>query len=74
MGLVNGAPFVKSSFCTVEKCVEARVSTDGNLVIVRDSKNPYGTQLEFTFAEWDAFITGVKANEFDLTQSPSMVN
>lgn len=37
-----------------------------DLVAVRDSKDPEGPKLFFTPAEWDAFVNGVKANEFDL--------
>ncbi|MER6582399.1 DUF397 domain-containing protein [Nonomuraea sp. NPDC001023] len=35
------------------------------LVVVRDSKDPDGPKLFFTPAEWDAFVAGVKASEFD---------
>ncbi|OUC91338.1 DUF397 domain-containing protein [Streptosporangium minutum] len=37
-----------------------------NLIAVRDSKDPDGPKLFFTPAEWDAFVNGVKASEFDL--------
>ncbi|MFD8527582.1 DUF397 domain-containing protein [Streptosporangium canum] len=36
------------------------------LIAVRDSKDPDGPKLFFTPAEWDAFVNGVKASEFDL--------
>jgi len=36
------------------------------LIAVRDSKNPDGPVLYFTQAEWDAFVAGVKDNEFDI--------
>jgi hypothetical protein len=32
---------------------------------VRDSKDKDGPVLRFTQAEWDAFIAGVKAGEFE---------
>jgi Domain of unknown function (DUF397) len=32
---------------------------------VRDSKHPRGAVLNFTPAEWDAFIGGVRNGEFD---------
>ncbi len=32
---------------------------------VRDSKDPDGPVLAFTPAEWQAFLAGVKAGEFD---------
>jgi hypothetical protein len=36
-------------------------------VNVRDSKNPTGPLLRFTADEWQAFLDGVQAGEFDLT-------
>lgn len=45
-------------------CVEVR-STDDEIQ-VRDSKNPSGSVLSFTPAEWDAFLDGAKKGEFDL--------
>lgn len=33
---------------------------------MRDSKHPDGPALTFAPAEWDAFIIGVKADDFDL--------
>ncbi|GGP01573.1 DUF397 domain-containing protein [Nonomuraea glycinis] len=43
----------------------ARPGHDDTLIAVRDSKDPDGPKLFFTPAEWDAFLNGVKANEFD---------
>ncbi|MEU4835448.1 DUF397 domain-containing protein [Streptosporangium sp. NPDC023615] len=37
-----------------------------DLIAIRDSKDPEGPKLFFTPAEWDAFVNGVKADEFDL--------
>jgi hypothetical protein len=51
-------------------CVEVRVTQLG--VQVRDGKytSPGGTHhgpvLEFTSAEWETFLQGVKAGEFDV--------
>jgi predicted carbohydrate-binding protein with CBM5 and CBM33 domain len=45
-------------------CVEVAVIR-GNIA-VRDSKHRQGSMLEFTPAEWQAFITGVRDGEFDL--------
>jgi hypothetical protein len=45
-------------------CVE--VSFDGkDRVLVRHSQDPGGAVLGFTRPEWDAFLTGVRAGEFD---------
>lgn len=32
---------------------------------VRDSKDPTGSALMFTTAEWSAFTTGIRTGEFD---------
>lgn len=46
------------------ECVEVAHTADGGRA-VRDSKNPdSGTQF-YTPGEWAAFLTGVKAGEFD---------
>ena len=45
-------------------CVEVAFAADGT-VGVRDSKNPTGTVLEFAPGEWDAFIAGAQAGEFN---------
>jgi Domain of unknown function (DUF397) len=44
-------------------CVE--VSSVRGTILVRDSKNPDGPVLEYTQAEWSAFLDGAKNGEFD---------
>jgi hypothetical protein len=70
----------RSGYCTASSCVEVQyrkatasgasscveVGTDGDQVLVRDSKNPGQAPLRFTADEWRAFVAGVKADEFDL--------
>jgi hypothetical protein len=46
-----------------DNCVEVAFAADGT-VGVRDSKNPTGPILEFTPAEWTAFVGGVNDGEF----------
>ncbi|MFC4071913.1 DUF397 domain-containing protein [Actinoplanes subglobosus] len=46
-----------------DNCVE--VAFVGQAVAVRDSKNPNGPALLFTPGEWDAFVGGAVAGEFD---------
>jgi Domain of unknown function (DUF397) len=62
----RSSEFIKSSLSSAanNNCVE--VSVGVGEVRVRDSKNPAAGTLEFTLAEWDAFLAGVKAGEFDL--------
>jgi hypothetical protein len=45
-------------------CVEVAGLT-GETIRVRDSKNPRAGMLNFTTAEWDAFVGGVRNGEFD---------
>lgn len=54
----------KSSFCESGTCVQVKVPVAGN-VMLRHSMLP-NTILTFTKDEWDAFIQGAKAGEFDL--------
>lgn len=48
-----------------KKCVEVKRTHD--CVYVKDSKNPTGAVLEFTLEEWEAFIIGVKNDEFNIS-------
>jgi len=54
----------RSSFSQSGDCVEWRCSE--YFVHVRTSKDPSGPILEFTHAEWRAFIAGAKSGEADL--------
>lgn len=45
-------------------CVSVAVTTEA--VGVRDTKDGAKTTLTFTHDEWDAFVKGVKAGEYDL--------
>jgi len=54
----------RSEFCGSQACVEvARTAPDEFLV--RDAKNPEGPVLSFDRTEWDAFVAGVRAGNFD---------
>ena len=48
-------------------CVEVgtKSTPDGDMFLVRDTKDRAGGLLAFTTAEWDAFTAGVKDGEFD---------
>ena len=54
----------KSQAWPRNNCVEVALQPNGGAV-VRDSKNPKGAMLSFTKDEWDAFVGGVKNDEFD---------
>ena len=44
-------------------CVE--VAEIGDVIAVRDSKDPAGPKLVFTAPAWEAFTAGVRDGEFD---------
>lgn len=54
----------RSSYSNNGTCVEVADLPDGGRM-VRDSKDSASPVLTFTHAEWDAFVQGVKAGEFD---------
>jgi Domain of unknown function (DUF397) len=58
--------FGKSSYSGAANpaCVEVGFVTAA--ILMRDSKDPDGPVLRFTTDEWKAFVSGVKAGEFDL--------
>ncbi|WP_055482708.1 DUF397 domain-containing protein [Sphaerimonospora mesophila] len=63
---LSGAQWRKSSYSGSNggQCVEVAENLPG-VVAVRDSKDPDGPALVFTPEEWRAFISGVKAGDFD---------
>lgn len=63
---VAGLDFRKSSFSNGQggNCVEVARTADGGRA-VRHSKNPDGGVIFYTPGEWEAFVQGVKAGEFD---------
>ncbi|MBB2909346.1 hypothetical protein FHS43_000592 [Streptosporangium becharense] len=55
----------KSSFSGPnDNCVEVAELPDGGRA-VRNSKRPHEAPVTYTKNEWDAFVLGVKAGEFD---------
>ncbi|WP_433603542.1 DUF397 domain-containing protein [Nocardia sp. CA-135953] len=62
---LTGAQWFKSSHSSGgSECVEVAF-LDGDMVGVRDSKNPTAPALVFTPGEWDAFTSGVNDGEFE---------
>ncbi|MEV0622390.1 DUF397 domain-containing protein [Nonomuraea sp. NPDC050404] len=56
--------WVKSSYSGGNgDCFE--LGRSGELIAVRDSKDPDGARLYFTRAEWNAFRKGLVDGEFD---------
>ncbi len=60
-----GTAWRRSRRCDAGSCVEV-AHIDGSFV-VRDSKNPDGPTLHFTRPEWDAFVEGVRAGDFEFS-------
>jgi hypothetical protein len=56
--------WIKSSYSyACGNCVE--VQREDNSVSVRDGKDPSGPVLTFTLDQWQAFIAGCRASEFE---------
>lgn len=55
--------FVTSSFCMHGDCVAVASDVDGS-VLVRATTEP-STVVRFTASEWDVFLAGARAGEFD---------
>jgi len=55
--------WIKSSFCADKSCVE--VARTGTVVLVRDGKNRDQQHLRVPREDWNAFLRGVVAGEFD---------
>jgi hypothetical protein len=61
----SAGTWIKSSLSAYNgNCVEV-AGLANDMIRVRDSKHPRGAVLNFTPAEWDAFIGGVRNGEFD---------
>ena len=52
----------RSGHCDTNSCVEVAIADEN--VFIRNSREPEGSVLTFTRAEWDAFVAGVKDGEF----------
>lgn len=57
--------WIKSSFSAYNgSCVEVALLPSGHIGM-RHSKHPHDAVLTFTRAEWEAFLLGTEAGEFD---------
>jgi hypothetical protein len=61
---LTAAAWRTSTLCDLNGCVEVAIL--GDRVAVRDAKDRTGPVLQFTAAEWEAFVGGVRGGEFDL--------
>lgn len=58
--------WLKSSFCADGQCVEVR--KQGDVVVVRDGKNPAERNLEFTGADWTTFLDLIQDGRLPLAR------
>jgi hypothetical protein len=65
---LSSAEWHKSKLSGSNGCVEVAIQADG--VALRDAKDRNGPVLVFSRTEWDAFLGGVKAGQFDLEPQP----
>lgn len=56
--------FTSSKSIAEKECLAVGITSNGGRSIL-NSNNASGPRVECTPAEWDAFIAGVKAGEFD---------
>lgn len=54
-------------------CVQVAVASAGGRILVRNSKHPAAGMASFTPTEWEAFLTGVRNGEFDLSPAGTLV-
>ena len=60
---IDGKTYLKSSFSPkAYKCVGIRKEAEKIFIINTKTKGP---TVEFTLDEWEAFVKGAKAGEFD---------
>ena len=67
ISLMSGGWKTSSFSLSNNDCVEVRKGTVTG-ILIRDSKDKTKRQLYFDNEEWDAFIKGVKAGEFDRSE------
>ena len=67
--MISPSAYTKSSYSSADGCVEVQLLSDGTIGL-RDSKDRSKPPHLFTSREWQAFIAGVRAGEFDLPAEP----
>jgi len=53
----------RASFCASNECVE--VAPHNGMIIMRNSTGPRDRVIQYTAEEWQSFVLGIKAGEFD---------
>lgn len=62
---MNVLSWHRSSSPNGDNCVEVGALRGGTGVAVRNSREPDGPSLTFTWAEWQSFLAGVKQERFE---------
>jgi Domain of unknown function (DUF397) len=65
---ISNAAWISSRACNNSACVQV-AHLPGGMVAVRDAKDTTKPAHIFDRGEWAAFVTGVKAGEFDVPVS-----
>jgi hypothetical protein len=65
---ISNAAWISSRACNNSACVQV-AHLPGGMVAVRDSKDTTKPAHIFDRGEWAAFVTGVRAGEFDVPVS-----
>jgi hypothetical protein len=65
---ISNAAWMTARACNNSACVQVAHLADG-MIAVRDSKDTAKAPHFFDSEEWSAFVTGVKAGDFDLPAS-----
>jgi len=69
MNIYKGSDFKTSSFSNIDPvpcCVAVARAPDGSVAVKHSQNDDPAKILEFNKDEWDAFVKGVKAGEFDV--------
>ena len=69
MAMPKDGKFRTSSFSNIDPvpfCVAVARKPDGNVAVKHSRDSNSAKVLEFTEEQWDAFVKGVKAGEFDI--------
>lgn len=69
MSVAYTESFRISSFCPGGSCVQAAITPGGDIEL-HHTENPQREPHVFSLEEWTAFVTGVKAGEFDTVGHP----
>lgn len=61
--LLGDPSWRRSSFCASGECAE--VAQTNGMIVMRNSRGPLGQVVHYSPDEWQTFVQGVKAGEFD---------